>query len=310
MNLIKPMEPITSSNIMIDENMLHQVKWDGVRAITYIENDKVKIFTKRGRERTSFYPELSHLAKLINGSFTILDGEMIVLENERPSFSKMLVRERINNIKNIEKYCAYLPVKYVVFDILEFKGRDLRDYSLLERKSILTANLRQDHTIAITDDYPDGQKLFELMKKKGWEGIVSKRKSSKYVSGKNHQDWFKTKFKKQILAIICGIQLKNDFPNALILGVNRDNSLQYIGKASLGLKQNDLYELKKLITDKYDVNPFNTDKIFKNVHWIEPKITCIVQFMEWTEKSHLRHPVVMGFSTLNASKANGKVIIV
>lgn len=311
MELIKPMEPILKKNVTAGKQWIHQIKWDGVRAITYIQNDKVKIFTKKGRERTLFYPELHQLNKLLGANEAILDGEMIVLDSGKPTFNKILVRERVINLNMLKYYSKNYPVNYIVFDILSLNGEDMRNQTFAERKKVLINNLNQNAIVAITDDYEDGEKLMQLIRTKGWEGIVSKKIDSKYIAGKNHQDWFKTKIKKQILAIVCGIQFNNNYPNALLLGIYRNKMLQYIGKASVGLKQNDIYELKKnMILIEENTSPFPGNKKFKNVEWLKPKLTCIVQFMEWTDDLHLRQPIIIGFSSLNPYTADGRELTI
>ncbi len=312
MNWIQPMEPILSADIITGDDWIHQVKWDGIRGLTYVIDGEIRIYTKNRRERTVFYPELQHLTKLITKQNLVLDGELIVFNKEgRPSFQRALTREKLKTLKNVSYYQRHFPVTYVVFDLLSYDNRDLTKYSFKERKELLRESLKQDQTIAITDDFYDGKKLYQMMREKEWEGIVSKKTDSLYYPGKKHKAWYKTKLLKKVLAIVCGIQWKDDYPNSLLLGVYREEgNLHYIGKASIGLSQQDYLLLKEYSKQLgQSQSPFNL--IFKTNHvtWIKPALTCWIEFLEWTEEGHLRHPKIVGFSDIAADEANGKEVL-
>lgn len=315
MNLIKPMEPNLSEKIINDDQWIHQIKWDGIRGLTYYENNEVRIFTKSGRERTIFYPEIHTIKELVDARQVILDGEIVVFnEQGNPNFQSILARERSSSTKNIQYYTKKYPIKYIVFDILAIDGKDLTKTPLYERKAILIKSLQQNHTIGITDDFTNGEKLFNLIKEKGWEGIVSKRINSLYFPGKDHNEWYKVKVNRKMLAVLGGIQWRDNYPNSLLLGIYRENQLIYIGKASIGLKQADILLLKNS-SDQLSspANPFTnqvTDTNIKNVTWFQPLITCWVQFLEWTNDGHLRHPKILGFSSEKPFEATGGETIV
>ena len=111
MELIQVMEPVLAKEIHTRKDWVHQVKWDGIRGITYIDHNNFSIFTKKGRERTDFYPELKDTVKLLNGNQAILDGEIVVFDLEnRPSFQKVLTRERIRVKENLPRYLQNYPV--------------------------------------------------------------------------------------------------------------------------------------------------------------------------------------------------------
>ncbi len=147
------------------------------------------------------------------------------------------------------------------------------------------------------------------MKRKGWEGIVSKKKNSLYCPAKNHSEWFKHKNLKKILAAICGIQWKDSLPNSLILGIFRDDSWVYIGKASQGLTFEERRQLKQYaVRHRNDDCPFRDVRLCKgeSFTWLKPAVTCWIRFLEWTNDGTMRHPAILGFSHLSAEQANGK----
>ena len=308
MELIKPMEPILSHKIIQDSNYTHQIKWDGIRGITYINNNDYKVFTKNGNERTDFYPEIKDIINLLKCKRGIIDGEIIVLDdNLRPSFNYILNRERVRDYKKIKYYAKKYPIKYVVFDILYMDDKDLRDIPLENRNEILKEKLNRNSNITITDSFDDGALLFDLMKKKNFEGIVSKNIYSKYIAGKKHNMWYKTKIYKKMLVVIGGILFSNDVIKSMLIGIYCNEQLLYIGNVSLGLKQSDLELLKKnlqLMSTEYSA--FSNIKVAKNVIWLRPILTCWVSFLEWTNEFSLRHPKIIGFSSKKPIEANGE----
>lgn len=309
MELIIPMEPLLTDTIKDDKDWIHQVKWDGIRGITYLQESSVRVFTKKGNERTDFYPELQLISQLFKGKEAILDGEIIIFDNDgRPSFSDVLIRERVRSKKNIYYYSRKYPIKYILFDLLFFNGKDLRCMPLYKRIELLKDKITKSEAITITDNFHEGKALYELMKQKNFEGIVSKNIYSPYRPGKKHDQWYKVKINKKILVVVGGILLKNNFPSSLMVGIYRDHQLHYIGNVSSGLTVDELTILKNNtehlhIMDSPFVKPSKKDE---NIIWLQPELTCWVRFMEWTNHGSLRHPNIIGFSKEDILAANGK----
>ena len=310
--LYKPMEPVLRDSLILHSDFVHQIKWDGIRGITYIEKSEMKIRTKNNSDVTSKYPELQDLKNHFTGNNAIIDGEMVILDDKgKPDFHKILARHMIQSERKI-KYSAHSnPVFYIVFDLLYLNNHDLRRFKYSDRKELLKKYYVNGNLTAITDDFSDGKSLFNLMKERGMEGIVSKNSSSQYIAGKSHDYWFKTKIKKTILAVIGGVKLRNDLPVSLLLGIYDSNDqLIYIGNASSGLKQNDLYLLKKNVTLlKSDTSPFINYLRAPNTQWLKPKVTCYISYLERNSHGHLRHPEVTGFSNQSPKEAHGEEII-
>lgn len=320
MNWIVPMEPINCKDVKEDSEYIHEIKWDGIRGLVYLQNNEFKIYTKKGNERTGFYPEISTLYNTFKRDNIILDGEIVVLDKKGlPSFFNSLIRETVKSKRNLQYYLNNYPVKYIVYDVLQYKNELLTKHPLLKRKQILAQLLNsienQNDTIRLSEVYSDGKELYKLMKQKNMEGIVSKKINSTYVAGKKHDAWFKTKFTKKILCIIGGIQWKSDKPNSLLLGIrtSQNEKLKFLGKASLGLKESDLMLLKAYGDElSQDKCPFEDDNISdmtgKSITWIYPSITCWINFLELSNDGHFRHPKIIGFTTLPVEEANGRVL--
>lgn len=308
MKTIIPMEPISTNEIPVGINWIHQVKWDGIRGISYINADSIKLLTKRGFDRTSYYPELFEVTQLVKVREAVLDGEMVVFDKQgRPSFSDILIRERVRSASKLNYYINNYPVKYIIFDILSINGKDLTNLPLKERLSLLNEKVNRSNNITVTDGFENGSSLFNLMKEQNYEGIVSKNLDSIYVGGKKHNDWFKIKFSKKLLAVVGGIHLKNKYPSSLMIGIYRNEQFEYIGNVGTGLKTKDLQLLHENIKQlKIDKSPFSNRTVNQAEDiWIKPILTCWINFLEWTSAGSLRHPKLIGFTPLQGEEANG-----
>lgn len=293
------MEPLRVPEVVKEKGFIHQIKWDGIRGVTFIENSGIRIFTKKGNECTSQFPELIDLPKQVKAQEAVLDGEMVVFYEGKPSFYHVLKRSLSKSGTVIKSLTSRLPVKYIIFDILFLNGEDFRKKPLHERQDTLKEYVTGCSFAALTDSFEDGDDLLTLMKRKNMEGIVSKRTESVYTSGKRHSDWFKTKITKKLLCIVTGINLKNSLPASLSLGVFRGEDIINIGGVSSGLTQNDLSQLSDFMSK------YTTGKK-RDIIYVKPMLTCWVSFSEWTEHGTLRHPVLIGFSGGDIEQANGE----
>lgn len=300
--LITPMSPITYDHIFDSPAYIYQVKWDGVRMISYIDGGNVTLINKRLNYRTKQYPELSILPKLLKGNRAVIDGEIIALHNSKPSFPTVMRRDGISNTDNIQLLVKKIPVIYMVFDILFFEGEDLRNSAWEIRNNILFDKVKAAENIALVESFPEGTSLFKAVKSQQLEGVIAKQKESPYVSGKKHQYWLKIKYRRRLSCVIGGFTLRNHIINALLVGVYDNEQLLYCGRVGTGLKAPEWItltdELMKLATTK---SPFSELRPadYKNAHFVEPLVTLEVDFAEWTLGMHLRAPSIIGFSLKN-----------
>ncbi len=296
---IRCMEPVSILHVVTGQGFIHQIKWDGIRGICLLENGRIELYTKKGIRCTEAYPELQDLAKNVEARKAVLDGELVVFARGKPSFYHVLRRGLTKKEVAIEHLAKQYPVRYIVFDMLFLEGDDLRPRPLEERQEELKRHFINSSVAALTDSFEDGKALFELVKQKNMEGIVSKRLGSEYIAGKNHGDWYKTKVIKKLLCVVAGIQLKNSLPASLVIGVYRDGKLSVIGAVSSGLKQDDWMLIKEYMRKEKTGEE-------KEIIWIRPALTCWVRFTEWTEHGTLRNPVLLGFSGREAVEATGE----
>lgn len=311
MEWIEPMKPILSNKIIEGDEWSHEIKWDGIRGLVYLDrgHDEFAIKTLKGKDRTAFYPELNCLNELVNYESVILDGEIVVLdENLRPTFSRSLIRENVSSQSKINYYKTMYPVNYIIFDILYADGKKLTNLPLYKRREYLNG-IKRNNTVAINNIYEDGHWLFELMQQKAWEGIVTKDINSEYYPDKKHSSWYKTKLTRIMQVVVGGLQMKGDKPNSILVGIyiNR-TTLSYVGKVSLGLTSTDIELLASNVAFlQQDKCPFSEmPKKSEDVYvWIKPTLTCKVSFLEYTEQGNMRHPKIIGFTNINPLEATG-----
>ncbi|BAD40782.1 non-homologous end-joining DNA ligase [Symbiobacterium thermophilum] len=284
-----------------DDDWVYQVKWDGVRNLTLVEGGRVRHWSRRLRERTALFPEFDGLAAALPGRRAVLDGEIIVLQDGRPSFSAVLERDLAGSTAGAARR---RPATLMLFDLLEWDGRELYDVPLAERLALLEAVVPPDEAWQVVSSFPgsDGPALYAAAVARGLEGVVAKRRASRYVPGARSRDWLKVKRRSEMLAVVVGYTNPTGRPGGLLLGAYRDGRLRYIGRVGSGLSGADLAAIRHhlpsgpcplaeipRLRERFGGDP-------GPVVWVEPLLTVRVSFTEWTEEGRLRDPVVVGFS--------------
>lgn len=295
------MEPIQRTEVFDSEDFVYQVKWDGVRILAGMAGDQVHLINKKGNERTLQFPELQQLPELVKADRVVLDGEIIVLREGKPSFPAVMRRDRTASPLTIELFTKTLPITYMVFDLLYLNGQDLRDKPLLERIALLT-DLFADHDyLNQVQRFSEGSSLFAAVQNAGLEGIVAKHKNSAYHPGKKHKDWYKIKCQQSQKCLVGGYTLRGNQVNSLLLGVFREDQLCFAGKAANGLNAAHWQMLTaQLPSLEISRSPF-ADATPKGVHYVQPQLAVQVVFLEWTDALQLRFPVIKSFISATES---------
>jgi bifunctional non-homologous end joining protein LigD len=304
---IKPMEPVSWPAPFDDPAFVHQLKWDGIRILSWVEPGGVRLRTRRGGDRTASYPELHVLGHLLAGASAVLDGEAVVLDEAgRPNFGRILRRDQCT-IPDAARRRA-LPVHYVVFDVLSLNGERLFDRSFAERQEILRGLLRDGDQVAVCENHSEGVELFKATGRLGLEGIVSKELAGFYHPGQKHPTWRKVKHARRLHAVVGGVVLKEGWAKALLLGLYHERGLVYIGRAASGLSGEDLQALTDLVRKHQAAHtPFaELPAVGRGLKaaWLSRPITVLVRYTGWTEQGRLRNPVIEGFSTVPASECH------
>jgi len=282
-----------------DPKWIYEVKWDGVRAICYIQDGHVRMVSRNGNVIDRQYPELSILPHHINARTAIVDGEIAAL-NERgvPSFELLQRRINVADASSVALLSRHHPVVFYAFDLLYCDGRDLRGLPLTKRKSLLKEVLQPNDVVRYSEHFSDGQALFEAAKQQGVEGIIGKKASSFYESRRSG-DWVKYKVHQSDSFLLCGFtEGARDHFGALVLGTHHGGKLKWAGNVGTGFDRKTM----KMIYDKLaplviDKCPLEPDKNLpkKDVTWTKPELVCEIEFANWTEDGRLRAPVWKGF---------------
>jgi bifunctional non-homologous end joining protein LigD len=286
---------------------LFEIKWDGYRAIAFIDGGKVRLVSRNQNDLTPRYPELKGMPQFIQAKTAILDGEVVALDEEgKASFSLMQQRTGFRPGGRRAMGNADVPVLYYAFDLLYLDGYDWRRVPLEERKQKLASVVVAGDAVRFSDHYAErGKALFEMARQKGLEGIVAKRRASFYEERRSHE-WLKIKIRHRIECVIGGYtepEGSRAHFGSIVLGLyDTKERLIHVGQAGSGFDQKSLDEiskvLKKLETRK---NPFFGEvEALRKVSWVKPELVAEIEFAEWTGGTgegsgpKLRAPVFLG----------------
>jgi bifunctional non-homologous end joining protein LigD len=289
---------VSTDTIPTGPSWVGQVKWDGVRVLTYHTGQETKLYNRHCNERTAHYPELVDFWQGNSNSF-ILDGEIIALKDGKPSFYTVMKRDGITNLSQVEKVKNTIPITYMIFDVLYWNGEWITQHPLLKRQEILQEIIKPNEQILLVDNVQDANILFEVIKKQELEGIVLKDLSSTYLINGKDSRWLKKKFYQDLIAVVGGVTLRGSIVNSLLLGLyDQYGNLHYIGHAGTGkLTQNDWRNLTENIAHLIIPEmPFAKPPTrLKGAIWLKPKLTVKVQFTQWLEGHTLRQPSIQAF---------------
>ena len=297
---IEPMQAMLADHVPRGEDWLFEVKWDGVRAIAFLDNEEVRLQSRSGLRCERQYPELAVMPHHLAASQAVLDGEIAVLDAKGVSRFH-LIQPRIANTdpNTIAHLVRSTPVVYFAFDLLYLDGYDLRGVALDRRRELLQQVLTPGPSIRISDIFPGaGEDLLDAARENGLEGIVAKHAHSIYESRRS-REWLKIKIVGEQEFVIGGFtqpQGDRDYFGALVLGVHQDGELRWVGNVGTGFDQKLLAalhaRLQPLIVPEC---PFaERPKPDRGITWVKPELVCQVKYANWTPDDHLRAPVFVG----------------
>ncbi len=290
-----------------DPKWLFELKWDGYRALAFIERDgSVSVVSRNGNEFLSKFPELAALPEAFSERPLIVDGEIVVLDaNGRSNFQALQ-----NRLDRFGRSGGGKAVTFVAFDLLYGNGRDLRGEPLEQRKAVLESILTGRGPVMFSKHVlGDGKRLFDLALANDLEGIVGKRRLSTY-SGRRSRDWLKIKTHKRQEFVIGGwteARGSRKHFGALLLGVYGEGGLAYAGSVGTGFDAKKLAAIAaRLEPLERKTSPFTTaPKTDTKAHWAAPQLVAEVSFNEWTRDGILRQPV---FIALRSDKEPRDVV--
>ncbi|MGD6806074.1 MAG: non-homologous end-joining DNA ligase [Candidatus Bathyarchaeia archaeon] len=287
----KPMLAQPAEQAFTDAEWIFEIKWDGFRAIAYVE-EPFSLRSRNGKELKQNFPELTQLTSLAKN--VVLDGEIVVMQQGVPDFQALLKRGQAVSTGVIQRQSQRAPAVYIVFDILEKDGVALTHLPLTERKAILQKSLKEGSNVLLCDFIETkGEAYYGLILEKGLEGVVAKRKSSFYEEGLRTGNWLKIKKLKTCDSIIFGYtrgeNVRSETFGALLLGLyDAAGKPVYVGKVGTGFSEENLRRLmskfKKITTDQAPFKPETGDV----VTWLQPKLVAEVAYQVVTKDGRLR----------------------
>jgi bifunctional non-homologous end joining protein LigD len=287
-----------------DGRWAYEFKWDGVRALVFVEDGHVRVQGRSRRDFTGQYPEVTRLgATLAAGGRpdVVLDGEVVALGPDgTPSFQALQRRMHVVSPHDVRARMADTPVIFLAFDLLRVGRTSTVDRPYAERRARLEAlGLSGNNWQTPPSQVGDGDSVLAVCRARSLEGVVAKRLDSPYEPGRRSRSWLKVKNKRHELLVIGGWAEgsgnRTGRIGALLVGYHEADELRYAGNVGSGFTDRMLDELRaRLAPLARDECPFVNRPRWPLLHFVEPVLVCEVEFTEWTEERTLRHPVFKG----------------
>ncbi len=278
---------------------IHEVKYDGYRALIAVADGQAKVYTRNGLDWTDTFAGIASAAAALPVSSALIDGEIVAFKDGRPDFSTL--KDAIS---------AGGAMTLFAFDLLEQDGEDLRGLANVQRKERLRALVGAGEARLQFAEHVTGagEQLFETMCREGFEGVVSKKADAPY-RGRRTQAWLKVKCTRRQEFVVVGwtpSDKRRGF-RSLLLGVNEDGALRYAGKVGTGFSAALIEEL----TAKLEKLERKTPTVaapraaVRGARWASPKLVAEIAFAETTPDGVLRHSSFLG---LRGDKTAAEVV--
>ncbi len=284
-----------------DFNTAFEIKFDGIRAQIHKKGERVKIFSRRLKEVTEYFPEIvEEIRKKVKGGEVVLEGEIIGEKDGKPLPFQVLMR-RVRREKDFERIRKEIPVKLYLFDILYLDGKMLIDLPFIERRKILeeiTDGIEKSPMI-ITKDPKKAEEFFRKAVEEGHEGLVAKKLDSKYIPGKRQKLWLKIKPHLEpldcvIVAAEWGHGRRRRWLSDYYLAVRDEETGEFyiVGKTFKGLSDEEMEELtKKLLEIKI--------REIGRIVYVKPKIVVEVLYNEIQRSPKYKCGYALRFARIN-----------
>jgi bifunctional non-homologous end joining protein LigD len=317
---LRPMLAVTAPAPRDLDHWALEMKWDGVRALAYIERGQVRLMSRTERDITVAYPELARLGAATTlpkpattrDGFAptphkqlLLDGEIVVFgEGGWPEFEALQPRMHVSSASQAALLAGQTPVTYLVFDLLQLDGRPLMDLGYSERRALLDELGLAGPYWQTPPSFPgsDFEAVRAVSVEHGMEGVVAKRLDSHYTPGVRTDSWRKIKNIRTQEAVVAGYKPgkgnRTGQVGSLLIGVNDASGLVYAGHVGTGFTDETLRMLgDKLRPLRRPDSPFDgpvPPEHARPAVWVEPKLVVQVGFDRWTKAGRMRAPVYKG----------------
>ena len=300
---IAPMSAVLADHLPADGGRWgFEFKWDGVRAVVFVDGGEVCVQGRRQNEVTDRYPELAGLGAALGGRSAILDGEIVAIDDRgRPSFQLLQQRMHVASAIEARRRMANVPVAWIGFDLLALDGRPTMDLPYTERRAQLEGLALAGTRWQVPPYHvDDGASVLQASREAGLEGVVAKRLDSRYEPGRRSRCWLKLKnHQRQEFVIggwVVGEGSRSERFGSLMVGYYDDGQLRYAGNVGTGFTERRLAELTALLSGlRTDTSPFaDTPRLPARMVFVEPRLVAEVEFTHWTDDGRLRNPSFKG----------------
>lgn len=274
----------------------YEMKWDGIRCLAVVHGDTVRIWSRNHNDVSAQYPEVVEaLAGL--GLDVVLDGELVAMDERGvPSFGRLQQRMGLTKADEVRRSMASVPVRYFVFDVLEREGSSLRERTYDDRRSVLEeVGLGGDVVQAPPPFEGDLDAAVALSRRHKLEGVVAKRRGSRYIPGSRSTDWLKLKNQSVQEVVIGGWRPVSGgrAVGSLLVGLPTDGGLRYLGRVGTGFSDAERDRLAEVLAPiERATSPF-ADEVERaasdGATWVSPRLVGEVVFSDWSAHGHLRH---------------------
>ncbi|MFB3737771.1 MAG: non-homologous end-joining DNA ligase [Candidatus Velamenicoccus archaeovorus] len=287
-----------------DPTWRFEPKLDGIRCLANLSTDLTRLVTRTGRDVTPQYPELHMIHELVNQVNAVVDGEIVAFdEGGKNSFEALQQRMNLTNEREIKRIARQIPVALVAFDLLWLDGHDLTEHPLEQRRELLEAVVEEDerlHLVTFVDG--EGLRLVEAARSLGLEGVVAKRKGSRYHPGRRTPDWRKVKLTNTQDCVILGWTPgqggRAGTFGALLVGAYVGGELRWVGQVGTGFTRQTLDRVLERLTPLVREDPPSPDRDLAQVRgatFVEPTVVCVVEYLEITRSTNkMRAPSFKG----------------
>jgi bifunctional non-homologous end joining protein LigD len=302
---LRPMLATAGTLPVRDTGWAYEMKWDGIRALAFAEDGRVRLMSRTGRDISQVYPELAGLAAGVSAAQAVLDGEIVAFgDGEWPDFEALQQRMNISSAEQARILAAEVPVSYLAFDLLWLNGKPLLDLPYTERRKLLDGvGLHGGNWQAPPSFIGEaGADVQAVSRQHGIEGIMAKRQASRYEPGRRSPSWLKIKNIRRQEVVIGGWKPgeggRAGGIGSLLVGVQDAGVLMYSGHVGTGFTQQTLRMLAdKLAPLRRATSPFGTTvpaQDARSARWVEPVLVAEVAFTDWTKSGRLRAPSYKG----------------
>jgi len=300
--LVRPMLAV-AGELPEGPGWAYEMKWDGVRAVVYIDGGRARALSRNDRDVTVSYPELRALGLSLGTTQVVLDGELVAFTDGRPNFGTLQQRMHVANASSARKLAEEIPVVYVIFDLLHLDGRSLLKLAYSGRRELLESLELTGPSWQTAPVFHDsGADVLAASAGAGMEGVVAKRLDSSYLPGRRSSSWIKVKHARTQEVVIGGWHPGNGRRagriGSLMMGIPSEDGLTYVGQVGTGFSEKSLDDLgARLGRLERKTSPFVGQlpaAVRKTAHWTTPTLVGEVAYTERTADGLLRHPAWRG----------------